>query len=280
MRWRRFIRILQNHPYLLDSAFQMSVAQAERIQAKDGYPSFEEMVRRAKQKSSAPAAAWAPVDAVIARNKKTGVHGLWNMLCSRPIRGWAIACLCAILLGCYLTLAPSGRALAYHVAKIVMQVLDKGFSFTPTSNEVVLIQESDPVVIDTPENVIDFESVRLEVGSPILYLQNEMFCLDNFELYDNDLTGKHLISTYIAASGQFIELQQRWSIRTENWLQINDDDIVWEDFLQDGTTLYCFIDPMDSTFNATAVWQDSILWIYAEKGILPQEVIHSIRISE
>lgn len=280
MRWRKFKRILQNHPYLLDSGFQMSVAQAERIQAKEGYPSFEEMVMRAKQKSSAPASAWAPVDAVIARNKKAGVPRLWNAISSHPTRGWVIACLCAILLSCYLTLAPSGRALASYVVQIIMNVIDTGFSFTPAANKGALIRESDLEAVDTAEEMVDFESARLEVGRPVLYLQNEMFVLDKFELYNSDLIGDHLLITYITASGQRVELQQRWSINVENWLQIQENEKVWDEKLPDGTVLHCFIDPVNSTFTATAVWRDSIFLIYADEGLSPQEILESIRIDE
>lgn len=281
MHWPKLKKILRDHPYLLDDAFQMSITQAERIQEKEGYPSFEEMVMRAKQKSSAPASAWVTVDAVIARHKKARSPAtLWNALFSRPVRGWVIACLCTVLLGCYLSLAPSGRALASYVARIVMYVLDTGFSFRATSGKGVLIQESDLVAIDAVEKLPDLQSVRLDVGSPILYLQNEMFNLDNVQLYNNELTGKHLLITYITASGQHVELQQRWNINSENWLQVYQDEKVWEESLPDGTILHCFIDPIDSTFNATAVWQDSILWIYADEGIIPQEVVRSIRTGE
>ena len=143
-----------------------------------------------------------------------------------------------------------------------------------------MIRESDLEAVDIAEELVDFESARLEVGRPVLYLQNEMFMLDRFELYNSDLIGDHLLITYITASGQRVELQQRWSINVENWLQVQENGKVWDEELPDGTVLHCFIDPVDSSFTATAVWRGSIFLIFADEDILPQEIIESIRIDE
>lgn len=107
MRWKKLKKMLIMHPNMFNDDFKMSFNEAEKIQNKEGYPSFDEMVSIAKRKSNLPTSTWAPVDAVIKRRQSMNDAVLNNPGWSKAAKRCAIAGLCAILLACYLAFTPS-----------------------------------------------------------------------------------------------------------------------------------------------------------------------------
>lgn len=279
MIWRKLKKMLQEHPYLIDDAFHMPMKQAMDLQESEGYPSFEEMVLRAKWVSTAPASAWAPVDAVIARrqHKQKSLFGLWL----RPPTKVALVGLCLLLLASYLAFAPSGRAFAASFVKIVMQIVDNGFRFSPVGTPDVS-PRSDEIIPyeETVEEFIDFDAAEKASQRQFVRLDGDMFILESLTLYDNSLSGILLSATYKTSDDIRVYLQQEWRKGASGWGEINPDETVWEETLSDGTILYCFIGSEDGIFTATAAWRDEIITIYAEEGISYQDVIKAIKINE
>lgn len=279
MQWRKLKKVLAEHPYLLDDAFQMPLDQAMALQEQEGYPSFDEIVAMAKLRSSAPASAWAPVDAVLARHQR-GQISLAN-LWMRPLVRVALIGLCILLFASYLSFAPSGRALAASFVKIVLQVAEDGFRFTPVSTpEATSSPDKNAAYAETIQNFPDFDAVEKATGRQLLRFEGSVFTLESLTLYDNSLSGVLLSATYKTPEGLNVYLQQEWKIDTSVWGETNPDEIVWEEAIFDGTVLYCFIGSESGTFTATTAWRDEIITVYAEKGVPYKNVIQAIAIKE
>ncbi len=277
MTWRKLKGILQEHPYLIDDAFHMPMKQAMDLQESEGYPSFEEMALRAKRVSTAPASAWVPVDAVIARRqrKQKSLFGLRL----RPPTKVALVGLCLLLLASYLAFAPSGRAFATYVAKIVMQIVENGFSFTPIGASNVSSQSDEIIAYEeTTQELPNFDEAVRVTGRHLLHLYGDMFTLKSLTLHDNSILGSTLSAIYETPEGLEVELKQRWRKSNSVFGETNPNDQVWEEILWDGTVMYCLIDE-DGLFNGLTAWQDTIVNVYAEEGVHYKGVLDALRIT-
>ncbi len=276
MHWHKFCKALQNRPDLLDEAFQMSYARAEALQREEGFFSFAQMVAKAKLGSIAPPVDWAPVDAVIRRAQKPAIFRLWRQPAPR---GLAIAGLCVLLLAGFLAFSPPGKALAAYIEKIFIQVVADGFQFTPSSYEEGVAQTMDGPLVNTVTDYPDLDAVEEECSRQLLRLEGDMFLLEGVTLYDNTLSGILLVATYKTPEGRTVYLQQQWRQTASAKAGLNPEDVVWEETLWDGTTLYCLV-TSDHILNMLGAWRDEIVFIYADDAIAAKDIVAAVTVKE
>lgn len=275
MRWKKLKNIIMEHPYLISDDFHMSMGQAERLQEEEGYPSFEEMADCARRRSALPGPAWREVYAAInsapaaapapGRRKTPGI---------RLTARWAAAVLCVLLAAGYFALAPSGRALAYSIASVIVEIFDNGLRFKPDSASETSQQAG--VYEETFTEYTDFDAVEKEFGRQFIKIKDDKYTLESLLLYSNRNTGHDLYTFYETEDGLSAAIYYSWDFTTDYWTQFRDDDLVWEDRLSDGTVVYCIKDAVDKTFSGYAVWGDMLITIYADDGIPYQEILAAL----
>ena len=272
MRWKKLRKTIIEHPYLISDDFHISMRQAARIQEEEGYPSFEEMVVCAKERSTLPDDAWDSVYAAINNYDDSSIKPERNYISfTRPIMRWALIGLCLILILGYFTFIPSGRALANSIAKVIVRILDDGFLFKPASTPT---QSQGAVGFEeTISNYNDFNAAEKSIGRQFLQINSEEYTLYSLQLYDSNVAGKRLYAFYKTDDNLMVSLYQQWDLQTDFWNMISSDETVWRESLSDGTTVYCLIDSLDKTFTAYAIWHDTVVTLYADSGIPYADVL-------
>jgi hypothetical protein len=71
MKADMFRKILQEHPYLIDTAFVRSRSEAEKIVHAKHFPSYAAFIKRAKLKSKLPPNAWKPFEQALEIHEKS-----------------------------------------------------------------------------------------------------------------------------------------------------------------------------------------------------------------
>lgn len=273
MTWRKIKKMLREHPYLIDDSFHMPMKQAMSLQKHEGYPSFEEMVLRAKRVSTAPASAWAPVDAVIARKKrkKEPISGLWGYFPAKM----AMVSLCLLLLASYLTFAPSGRALANYVVHAIIRFLDQSFEITLPNEDVRSQSEQNtPNGEDVATNYTDYRAFTADTGRVAVRLEDESLVLESITAY-SFATEYTLTSTYFSKNNLSVTIHQSWDFAAQTVTKKPTEDW-WEETLPNGMTIYCLKDCSDNAFTGMMVLEDSSILLIAESGIDYNDIIHAL----
>ena len=277
MRWKKLRKTIIEHPYLISDDFHMSMRQAARIQEEEGYPSFEEMVVCARKRSPFTDSDWQDVYSVIEK--------YWKQISPKPRQfhipikrltvRWVLAALCILLIMGYFTLVPSGKALASSIAKIIVEIFDDGLRFNPTNTPEPALENNN--FEESITEYSDYDSVQAHINRPVVRFVGDNFKLNTIKIYEGGLAGSLLDASYYTQDGLHITLQQEWNIGGSPWFELETEHI-WEETLwDDETRLYCYIDTKDNNkFIATAVWEDSIITIYAEQGVSHKEIVDSL----
>lgn len=275
MTWRKLKGILQEHPYLIDDAFHMPMKQAMDLQESEGYPSFEEMALRAKRVSTAPASAWVPVDAVIARRqrKKRSISGLWGY----PPTKVALVGLCLLLLASYLAFAPSGRALANYVVHAIIRFFDQGFEIAlPNQDAVSEAELNIPSTEDVATSYTDYCAFTADTGRVAVRLEDEALSLESIVAYSSQ-TEYTLTSTYRSKSNLSVTIHQSWDFAVQTVVKKPSEEW-WEEILSNGMIIYCLQNSVDDSFMGMMTLEDSSIVLIAEAGIDYRDIIDSLTI--
>lgn len=279
MRWKKLRKTINEHPYLISDDFHMSMRQAARIQEEEGYLSFEEMVACARKRSPFTNSAWQDVYSVIEKHWKQALPEprQIRMPIKRLTVRWVFAALCILLITGYFTLVPSGKALASTIVNIIVEIFDDGLRFKPTNASKPVSENNN--FEESITEYSDYDSVIAHINRPVVRFTGDKFKLNTLILYEGGLAGSLLDASYYTQDGLHITLQQEWNIGGSPWFELETESI-WEETLwDDATRLYCYIDTEDNNkFTATAVWEDSIVTIYAEQGVTHQEIVDSLSI--
>lgn len=279
MRWKKLRKTIIEHPYLISDDFHMSMWQAARFQEEEGYPSFVEMVASARKRAHFTDSAWQDVYSAIGKHwqQASAEPKQFHMPIKRLTVRWALAVLCILLITGYFTLIPSGKALASTIVKIIVEMFDDGLRFKPTNAPEPALNNNN--FEESITEYSDYDSVQTHINRPVVRFVGDNFKLNTIKLYEGGLAGSLLDASYYTKDGLRITLQQEWNIGGSPWFELETEHI-WEETLwDDATRLYCYIDTEDNNkFTATAVWEDSIITIYAEQGVTYQEIIDSLSI--
>ena len=131
---RKFKKLVESYPNLVDGRFAISKAKAEEIIAeKGGHASLEEIVDRAKKRSDLPDSEWEPFDRLIekeraAANRRSSSVG-WALGGMR--RGIVILMALIVFITLFFIVTPTGRTWAKQLYSFILTVHDGGYTISP-----------------------------------------------------------------------------------------------------------------------------------------------------
>ena len=174
MTEKKLKMILQEHPYLIDSAFVRSRSEAVRL-AGESSVTIEEFIERSKRSSSLPAEAWDAFSEALANKracdelKKIKISSKQNLLpfIPRKLRfmRWAAAVILILIsLTAFFTMTKPGVAVAQAFYEIIVKLFD---------GELLALhgrKADQPSPIDfenIPEHIETHEQAAKAIGRPV-----------------------------------------------------------------------------------------------------------------
>lgn len=291
MKWRKIQGILREHPYLIDDAACCSLTEAKNQLQASGYPSFEDMIVKAKARTVLPSEVWAPVDTAMEKKARRAqrhetIETMGNTV--KHHRRLAIAAVCILLILSFFTLVPAGRTLASSLFKMVFEMFD-GWAFignTDSNQPEVFFEvpENPGTAVEQSEDTLperdfaSFDEFAKETGKTPSTLPGDWLSLGSIKLIDDTDIGFILTSTYYTKDLQEVMVRQSWgSIPSEI---IDLDNKTYFQKVIGNVTFECFIDNNEGDFLGNAILNGSLLEIGAEKGVDIDRLIQCIVIAE
>lgn len=261
---RKFKKLVESYPNLVDGRFAISKAKAEEIIAeKGGHASLEEIVDRAKKRSDLPDSAWEPFDRLVEKEhstlnrRNTGVGVISKGMCRGIV---AIAALVAFITF-FFTVTSTGKAWAKQLYNFILTVRDGGYTISPE------VPYDFPAVDYEEKHYSSYEEFEKDTGYKAYKFKNtlELPVEDIMAVKSN--SGFSLYATFILNDGNRICIYQHWQITSEYFGSVSDCEQKWTHKLSDGNTLNCFIDSTDGFFLAVSIIDDSLITIIADDGV-------------
>lgn len=261
---RKFKKLVESYPNLVDGRFAISKAKAEEIIAeKGGHASLEEIVDRAKKRSDLPDSEWEPFDRLIekeqaAANRRSS-SVVWALGGMR--RGIVILMALIVFITFFFTVTSTGKAWAKQLYNFILTVRDGGYTISPE------VPYDFPAVDYEEKHYSSYEEFEKDTGYKAYKFKNTL------ELPVEDIravksnSGFSLYATFILNDGNRICIYQHWQITSEYFGSVSDCEQKWTHKLSDGNTLNCFIDSTDGFFLAVSIIDDSLIKIIADDGV-------------
>ena len=122
---RKFKKLVESYPNLVDGRFAISKAKAEEIIAeKGGHASLEEIVDRAKKRSDLPDSEWEPFDRLIEKEQaaanRRSPSVVWALGGMR--RGIVILMALIVFITLFFIVTPTGRTWAKQLYSFILTV--------------------------------------------------------------------------------------------------------------------------------------------------------------
>ena len=261
---RKFKKLVESYPNLVDGRFAISKAKAEVIIAeKGGHASLEEIVDRAKKRSDLPDSEWEPFDRLIekeqaAANRRSS-SVVWALGGMR--RGIVILMALIVFITLFFIVTPTGRTWAKQLYSFILTVHDGGYTISPE------IPYDFPAVDYKEKHYSSYEEFEKDNGYKAYKFKNtlELPVEDIMAVKSN--SGFSLYATFILNDGNRICIYQHWQITSEYFGSVSDCEQEWTHKLSDGNTLNCFIDSTDGSFLAVSIIDDSLITIIADDGV-------------
>lgn len=261
---RKFKKLVESYPNLVDGRFAISKAKAEEIIAeKGGHASLEEIVDRAKKRSDLPDSEWEPFDRLVEKEhstlnrRNTGVGVISKGMCRGIV---AIAALVAFITF-FFTVTSTGKAWAKQLYSFILTVRDGGYTISPE------VPYDFPAVDYEEKHYSSYEEFEKDTGYKAYKFKNtlELPVEDIMAVKSN--SGFSLYATFILNDVNRICIYQHWQITSEYFGSVSDCEQEWTHKLSDGNTLNCFIDSTDGSFLAVSIIDDSLITIIADDGV-------------
>ena len=270
--------------------FTRSVEEAKTL-AAECRVSARALVMRAQAVSELPNESWSGFhDALDAADRKAA--GDWReklrevAYSLRRHRRLALGSLILVLALAFFTLVPAGRAIAESIFNYVIAVFDKRLEIDQV-DEKALYEErgyDEPDVL-TPEKIaeygVDADGNLIMEKEPVYYDSVAAFeaayGLDAFELvsdqltckevieYNNIITGQSLRTHYLTADGLQVNVIEQW-YKGDGQTAFFSGEVKQKTVLGDKTMQYA-MDEDDGSFDGFVLLENSILTVYAEKGV-------------
>ena len=286
MWWRKQKKILLDHPYFdCHSDAIISRKEAERIY-NSGFPTFKEMIDGAKERFDMPTNAWHHFDEAIS-SRATNHRGEIEINFFTAHKRLAVALMIILIVVSFFTLVPFGRALAADFFNLIMRVIDGRIEIASEYPDyekyeyVNLIAEqyiqdnkddSDYLEENTPIFYPDIEAFISKTGfTPITITADWLEC-QTIQSYEDEEQGLTLTVQYMTSEDLLIVVTQRWDTKQNMSTQVDHTSYRSAKIHGNIDLLYA-IDPIDSSFNGTAILDDSLLIIGAEKGVDTKELL-------
>jgi len=296
MRWRKIRKIFLDHPYFEYKTDVMSRKEAERI-FNSGFPTFEEMIEGAKKRFNLPLETWAGFDDVIALRASKKTHRnvfrqsntTFNGFISRHKR-LAIVCMAIILLISFFTLVPFGRALVADFFNMLIRVFDGRIEITNQNPDydsfeyVNLIAEqydqNNPGGSESGDNepvyYPDIEHFVEKTGLEPVTIGTDWLKCQTIESIDDADLGMVLTVHYVTKDGLAVVETQSWGKGEDVSFRVKDAIYSKTSILGNKEFIYT-TDLVDGSFMGTALLDNSLLTIGAEKGVDTDLLIKAIK---
>ncbi|MDL2235967.1 hypothetical protein LJC07_07490 [Christensenellaceae bacterium OttesenSCG-928-L17] len=268
MRERKFKKLVQEYPFLLDDAFQLSRTDAKKLYAQ-GFPSAQEIIAGAKKKySHVPSEAWKVYDDVLVAQSvsisKNTLTGKRVVSFARRHPKLIAACLIVALLFSFFTLVPAGRALAAEVVRFIANVFGNRI-------EITSVEPSTTYDSETEEFYYEYSSFEElgDVGVMPFILTADGLDLDSVT-YEGDFVWKRLFATYVLQDGRYIYASQIWDMEVDSSTTFNGEEYEVMQ-LSNGRTLYVSVDTVNGWVQGQMLTHDSYIVISVpDKSLLSE----------
>jgi hypothetical protein len=282
---REYIRKRLNQ---LDGMFVRSEEEAKALAAQCRV-SPRALIMRAQASSTLPAENWSGFyDALDAADRRAA--GDWREKLNDLLRTFrrhgrlALGGLIIALALAFFTLVPAGRAIAERIFNYVITVFDKQLEIDQAEEKALYEQRGyDVPDVMTGDQLESFDENGnlVQTEEPIHYSSvadfEAVYQLDAFELNSDQLrcvdvieenhffTGKSLRTNYLTADDLKVNV-------IELWYQGDGSSITFRGEIKEKTvlgdrTMQYAIDPADGTFDGVVLLENSVLRIYADKGV-------------
>ena len=290
MNQKRAKEYIRNKLYLIDDLFVRSEEEANEL-AKQCMVSARALVMRAEARSDLPSKAWEGFyHALDEMDHKALKH--WQdklkefMRHLRRHSRLAIGSLILLLAIAFFTLVPAGRAIAQSIFNYVISVFDKRLEIEQADEKALYDARGyDVPEVPTQEQIAEYgydEDGNLILTKEPIYYDSvaafeAVYGLDAFELKSDQLTcveviennhifmGKSLRSDYQTADHLSVHVIEQWY--KGDGSSVNFRGEVKQKEVLDGRTMVYAIDTENGSFDGFVLLENSILWIYADKGV-------------
>lgn len=290
MWWRIQKKILLDHPYFdCNPDAVLSLKEAERIY-NTGFPAFEEMIDGAKKRFDIPLDAWSDFDKVIAKKSAKSSREINYGFIARH-KKLAVAFMVILLVISFFTLIPFGRALAADFFNMIMRVIegrieissenpdyDKYEYVNLTAEQYNVDNEggSDSIDENSPIVYPDIEDFVSKTGYTPITISADWLKCQTIQSFNNEEQGLTLTVQYLTSDGFLVVVSQRWESKQDITFKIEGATYNRTTIFNNTEFIYA-IDTEDGSFNGTAVLNDSLLLIGAEKGVNIEKLLEALK---
>ncbi|HWQ96760.1 MAG TPA: hypothetical protein VN538_01510 [Clostridia bacterium] len=249
------------------------------------------LIMRAQAGSALPAENWSGFyDALDAADRRA--LGDWRQSLRDMMRSFrrhgrlALGSLILALALAFFTLVPAGRAIAERIFNYVITVLDKqleidqadekalydarGYDVPEVLTEEQLAaygydEDGNPIIMTEPEYFDSVAAFETKYGLDAFELvSDQLKCVEVYE-YDHIVSGKTLRTNYLTADQLQVNVIEQWYKGDGSTINFRGD--IEQRTVLDGRTMEYAIDSANGSFDGFVLLENSILWIYADKGV-------------
>lgn len=281
MTERKFKRILNGKPYMMDGLFVHSRYESQQM-ALASTLTLEQVLRPVRQDPDIAETTWARVDLFLDAKKCRDNNRItikeWLGELSRGVkthrRKFAVAVVIVIAVA-FFTLIPRGRTLAKGAFDYFMNVFENHIKIKPTDQTsqyptyiADVSENSKEVVNENGDEITEYKNLddfTDEFGLVPIRLVSEKFDCAQITLTKYEASGISLSTHYTSTVGDIV-ITQKWLMSDSISAHSNTD--TWESIIILGNTeLLYAIDKVDGVFDGFAILNESFLWISAQSSI-------------
>ena len=265
LEWRYLQRIALDHPYFDTHKLPLTEKEAKAIVEANIKMTGKEFVDSiyAKLGMSRPEEK---------KDRFAWLRSVVGMLTVPPIRRIAIAVLVVILMTVFFAATPTGRAIAESAIQYIVRLFDKGAiaSLSNNSEDLEFIDGTDLTgeeVDNCKDTVIikDFNDFKITTGRTPFVLSQPCIGVS----YDTQECPT-LMSTYLTSDGEIIvyqvwESEEFIASSQEGYTVSTKDDSV-----------YYSVDNTDGSITCLKIFNDSVVFIYADKTVPLERLINMV----
>jgi hypothetical protein len=290
MNQRKTKEFVRKRLYQIDSLFVRSEEEATAL-AANCRVSARALIMRAEARSDLPAESWSGFyraldqeDARMSGSLREKLRESMRTLGRH--RRLAVGSLILALALVFFTLVPAGRAIAESIFNYVITVFDKQLNIEQAEEKALYDSRGyDVPEVPTQEQIADFgydEDGNLVLTKEPVYYDSvaafeAVYGLDAFEFKTDQLTCEEVVENNHAFTGKSLRSNYRTtddlSVNViEQWYKgdgtsINFRGEVKQRDVLDGRTMVYAIDTENGSFDGFVLLDNSILWIYADRGV-------------
>lgn len=283
MRMRRIAKKIKENPAFLSDAYIRSKVEAEHLWGA-GFPSLNETLIRAEAKSTLPKEVWRQFrDQALdeQEQRSDNVKARWTTSFGKLLlthKRVAVVGMILFLTFCYLTLFPSGRALAKSFFDYIMSIAGRDIEIESTEyidNEYISTGTTE-AFFEINTEYATVEEFKKETGiTPFTIECDGLTCISVREHYSS-YAGRNLWIDYQIGRDGEVSILQSWLYYDDSVSLSANSEYDNSFTLSNGAELYYAIDKIDGSFNGVILLEDSMLQISINDSAYFEEVLEAL----